>query len=850
MFITKFEEREPHRVTNLVPPQSLRIFPHPCLNESCSECIQQYRTAEEQRFGSHCYTQTSLTIGDVWPSKNLDENVMACRELSRQHALERPGRARDAHRAKDLANSILADHEYLKRQCAVYGDKMIQRWKGYKVDKREKVLKEADPHFNPSQWVHIDMQVNSDKYKYRIGRSETKRNHLFFEYVNIEAFRGDSACLLNLLFNRAHYHPEEFVIFDSCQLKLTWLAGDVDLSYSPGCLIMQGTKYGELVHWDKDAAHRWDIIGFPRARLILQAQKALMYLLRQIVDKILHDVDKDSGPIAAQSDQVRSLEFRQSDIRGFSSSYYNEPYSVPLKFDINKLFGIAKTQLEVKKDHLWLLQTDPAYAKYWLGILSEGGLVRDKSLGFNKESLLAADLYAELQSIRLWTEVVLEIEKVKELHDSIRDQIIRGQALPPKYNRALGALEVLLVDYMTKLSSHLSISIVQRPGFSKCKDPKLNYSHDPLDFLLQHLLGKPDTSQIKFSRAMIFRHLENHLRNASKEERARIDPPSHEKRVLKDVEEFEKGDSWLYTEKSSFCDSPDTPKSSGPKIARFFERFSKLPLPSGKKDEDWIKSDEASRQALSDVWESIRAYWKMQLRYLGMSEGNMEIEMRTLSADIDPEYVADITANYGKIRAKMEECREAKANNSSKAPVQIQTNWGGESVTASKIPTTKNTKKKTRPQENAPNSNSAIVDTAQKAVVITNTQEETTPKLRIEVNKKRVFTLLTSMYRDLGDDQDMRNVPWEEFRHSMVEIGFDCTNGGGSAVMFTASSRLGRAEGRKISFHRPHPESHIAPIVLQVWRKRLAKHFGFGNDTFVYKKPENTDSQSDLVSKS
>lgn len=49
---------------------------------------------------------------------------------------------------------------------------------------------------------------------------------------------------------------------------------------------MQGSKYGQLKKWEKDAAHRFDIIGFPRAQLILEAQEKILKLLRNIVEQI------------------------------------------------------------------------------------------------------------------------------------------------------------------------------------------------------------------------------------------------------------------------------------------------------------------------------------------------------------------------------------------------------------------------------------------------------------------------------------------------------------------------------------------------------------------------------------
>jgi hypothetical protein len=51
--------------------------------------------------------------------------------------------------------------------------------------------------------------------------------------------------------------------------------------------------------------------------------------------------------------------------------------------------------------------------------------------------------------------------------DSIRfrDSIHRGEHLPPIYDEALGALELLLVNLMHSQSKHLQAVIPQHPGF-------------------------------------------------------------------------------------------------------------------------------------------------------------------------------------------------------------------------------------------------------------------------------------------------------------------------------------------------------------------------------------------------
>lgn len=58
---------------------------------------------------------------------------------------------------------------------------------------------------------------------------------------------------------------------------------------------MYGSKYGQLAVWDKSLAESWQAVGFPRGKLILEAQEAMMALLRAIAEQLLDDTDNTSG---------------------------------------------------------------------------------------------------------------------------------------------------------------------------------------------------------------------------------------------------------------------------------------------------------------------------------------------------------------------------------------------------------------------------------------------------------------------------------------------------------------------------------------------------------------------------
>ncbi|TGO90566.1 hypothetical protein BPOR_0059g00090 [Botrytis porri] len=59
-----------------------------------------------------------------------------------------------------------------------------------------------------------------------------------------------------------------------------------------------------------------------------------------------------------------------------------------------------------------------------------------------------------------------ECEHVKSIYDRLRHNIAQGEDLPSKYNKALGALELLVVNDVNHRGDLLGRTTSQRPGFS------------------------------------------------------------------------------------------------------------------------------------------------------------------------------------------------------------------------------------------------------------------------------------------------------------------------------------------------------------------------------------------------
>jgi len=236
--------------------------------------------------------------------------------------------------------------------------------------------------------------------------------------------------------------------------------------------------------------------------------------------------------------QMTSLGFKQTDSVEFWSPYLNQPFSAPPTFSVDNLVSFARTRLEASQDHLWLLQTDPAYLRRYSRILSAGAVI-EGARRQDAHQIIGVELSRDAGFSFQWQWVLEECENVRVQYQRFRDCIHPGERLP-EYDRALGALELLLVNQMHHWAKHLTAFIPDRPGFRHA------YSHDHsvpgqvsyqrtlrtpqgelfekdrLDWCLTQLLGPPDQER-RFDHAMLFAVLDDHLSKSSAAERARLD---------------------------------------------------------------------------------------------------------------------------------------------------------------------------------------------------------------------------------------------------------------------------------------------------------------------------------------
>jgi hypothetical protein len=771
---------------------------------------------------------------------------------------------RDAERiAAGYVRDAQRERQYLLERLASHADIIVNRWKKKSREKRQALLVETIPELYEHRWlIPRYCYMPESKLVGLGGRTRARRCQLLLHWLSLEVLKMSPAVLFALLHNRTAYPPQDWATFDGRQLILSWACGHFDVEYSGKCVIMYGPRYGELVEWQAGPAHRADIIGFPKARLILEAQAYLLGALRKITDKILEGVDLDKPATSEKWKLMTTLGFRHANEVELWSPYTNQAFSGPPVFSIDSLISIVQTRVEAVSDHLWLLQTEQAYMRRYIRVLCQGEFYKT----IKKEAagdIVTTELFNDVSSYWRWSWIKSECGYVKSVHDRFRDSIRPGESLPPVYDRALGALELLLVNEVINRGTRIGTIMPQRPGFSRnwnfqwrpdhgptvfkadrkpgaTLEQKELFEKDPLEWCLIQMQAEPD-KQTNYDHAILFAFLESHLAGSNPKEKARVDEvlyqklsdlaacheilvsvrlhrPQNKAREIDEVEKSEKRIAWKGRKIAGYLTQDDTISLGTALLKDFYE----APLPSGPKNSTWIDRSQSIRKALEAFWTGLRKTPKIVFEMSDFNAEEVCASLEVISSNLNQEYIDSVQAERQEILASIDRARVPAA-------VPVQKEWGSGGATEGAAPLSK-TKSKTRPAEQARGIEE--IDRGVAGMMAESVQVET-PKVQV---KERAYDMLTLMFPATAMES-AKSIGWDMFVHAMSDMGFSARNGGGSAVVFENGNLAeGRAISGKIIFHKPHPLPKIDPIMLRSMGRRMAKWFGWHRELFVLEK--------------
>lgn len=151
---------------------------------------------------------------------------------------------------------------------------------------RAAILQSAFPGMETLRWAVLRPFTESEASK---GEAHFRNNYLL-PYLSVDDLKSNPFRFLSLLHCRTNNEVEDCVSFDVQQTKMGWEMGLLATEFCEHAVQMHGPKYGQVVPWDGKKAHRWEIVGFPRAQLVIEAQSILMSFLRKTVERLLENV--------------------------------------------------------------------------------------------------------------------------------------------------------------------------------------------------------------------------------------------------------------------------------------------------------------------------------------------------------------------------------------------------------------------------------------------------------------------------------------------------------------------------------------------------------------------------------
>ncbi|KAH9820287.1 hypothetical protein Tdes44962_MAKER10331, partial [Teratosphaeria destructans] len=489
--------------------QPVSAAPLPSCQETCSTCSSQY----------------------------LPE-ICLTHEYARLHLTEYHDDATAAAQLEQFTTDISASLAFLRSCIDEYGDTIMRRWHNRTAAKREALLVKAMPDMYKHEMLMPELHFQSMRRLdfWLSGRSsstalktmwerEWKRSKLeLLPYLTLDALSQDKNRLLALLHYRSQYDLPEWVMFDFEQVRHPFdMACALHVATNPHCVVVQADGYGRLVPWTAEAAHRFDVVGYPRARLILHAQAILLGFLRRSVELILDNQTSHAQMGREKWDTLATKGFRTDTSYLAPSGLGNSAFAPPPTFDLDALLELLSDQARAVTDELDQLQTDPLYARCCLQHVRDPPYhVQRRKEEAQIQEAFEVFMQKFIDAV-LWRTLVAEVEAVVTVRQ------VHGEGL--EYDEALRGLRCSLVVHLSSLTRAVQYVLCRSKAFSYVYQfdehgaERINAREEDIfrsDVLCWHLVELCISGPL--GPAWHLACIDKILANASAKEKARVDP--------------------------------------------------------------------------------------------------------------------------------------------------------------------------------------------------------------------------------------------------------------------------------------------------------------------------------------
>lgn len=291
-----------------------------------------------------------------------------------------------AQTAADYVKSIRADRDAIRAKLKIHGDLLLKRWQRRSIDKRATVVRTAMPELHSRRFQNAWLLFENkrafeehystiDKKKFKEHgfehylaetmqamqiHNDTHRKHHLLPFLDVETLSQDPMCLFALLHYRSDSDIADWVMHDFEQLNVGFNWTMRPPAFNPHCVVMYGKYLGRLIPWNQQSAHRHDIIGYPRALLILEPQATLFAFLHKTVEVLLEPGLRET--IAGHHLWDSLVRSDVGEIGPTPLAYRRlQAFRSPPRLDMAAVVKSLTEQKDTMFDELWLMQTDPQY---------------------------------------------------------------------------------------------------------------------------------------------------------------------------------------------------------------------------------------------------------------------------------------------------------------------------------------------------------------------------------------------------------------------------------------------------------------------------------------------------------
>lgn len=544
------------------------------------------------------------------------------------------------------------------------------------------------------------------------------------------------------------------------------------------------------------------------------------------------------------------------------------------------IVSLARSRRERSEDQLRALQCNMPYMRRLVQTIF-APTVWQRAPMSDKASFLGSQIHGVLNDFVLWRSLESEVEHFDTVRLKYRDMIAPGEPLPPGYDRALGHLELLLINHITLRSSALLYQIavtpafVRHPTFAKVpgatnegpirevllthhNDTMEVYKTDRLYWILAQFSNHPEKIN-GFDYPVLFALLREHLAGSPRKERERLSELLYEQtndlatchELLTVVGRLHRPQSTnpviehaIKTERFAWRVFQGYPGGDYPlKFPREISRLHSIWLtagsglmdafkmhqpPQGPRGTAWVQYNKESNSALARFWETMKLASKLWLSHMTLTPEEEAVFHGVLSFGTSTEHLEALRAEESAILTEVQ-----KQQNKFATPLPVFV----DSRPTSPPPLTTRTrhKNKTRPEKAKPSNTDAEddADGLQASLpklslsLATDDDDDEPPPKPIPVSRRNFDEVFGAIF-PADRAEAKRAVDWNTFSRAMQAVGCELDNGsGGSEVMFR------HQVFGKITFHKPHPEPKIDPVKLHAWGDRLARRFAWSRDRFV-----------------